>query len=170
MARGSAREAVEALPNLAVTHSWPAAGVAARIVLWTRRPHAATTDKQEARLRRTAALALAAALTTAIVAAGTAGAATTTSVVKLTALASGLKYNTKVLHAHPGKIKIVFTNQSPLQHNVRIESGETELGGTKKITKGQTVAYVTLKKGTYNFYCSVPGHEDAGMHGKLIVS
>ena len=87
-------------------------------------------------MRLTTALALAAALTTAIVAAGTAGAATTPSVVKVTALASGLKYNTKVLHAHPGKIKLVFTNQSMLQHNVRIESGETELGGTKKITQG----------------------------------
>jgi uncharacterized cupredoxin-like copper-binding protein len=26
-----------------------------------------------------------------------------------------------------------------------------------------------LKKGTYVFYCSVPGHEQAGMKGKLIV-
>lgn len=121
-------------------------------------------------MRLTGTLALAAALTTAVVAAGTAGAATTTNTVKVTAVASGLKYNTKVLRAHPGRIKIVFTNQSTLHHNVRIESGETELGGTKKITKGQTVAYVTLKKGTYNFYCSVPGHEDAGMHGRLIVS
>ena len=119
-------------------------------------------------MRLTAALALAA-VTMAVVV-GTAGATTPTSVVKVTALASGLKYNTTVLRAHPGKIKLVFTNQSMLQHNVRIESGENELGGTKKITKGQTTAYVTLKKGTYNFYCSVPGHEDAGMHGKLIVS
>ena len=38
------------------------------------------------------------------------------------------------------------------------------------IGKGQTTASVTLKKGTYNFYCSVAGHEDAGMKGKLIVS
>ena len=121
-------------------------------------------------MKRTATLALAAALTTAVVVAGPAGAASTTSVVKVTALASGLEYNTKVLRAHPGKIKLIFTNQSGLQHDVRIESGETELGGTKKISKGQTTAYVTLKNGTYNFYCSVPGHEDAGMKGKLIVS
>ena len=92
------------------------------------------------------------------------------SVVKISALASGLKYNAKVLRAHPGKIKIVFKNLSMLQHNVRIESGENELGGTKKIYKGTTTAIITLKKGTYNFYCSVPGHEDAGMRGKLIVS
>ena len=79
-------------------------------------------------MRLTATLALAAALTTAIFIAGPAGAATTPSVIKVTAVASGLKYNTKVLRAHPGKIKLVFTNHS------------------------------------------VPGHEDAGMHGTLIVS
>jgi plastocyanin len=92
------------------------------------------------------------------------------SVVKISALASGLKYSKSVLRSHPGKIKIVFTNLSTLSHNVRIESGERELGGTKTIGKGRTTAVVTLKKGRYNFYCSVPGHEDAGMKGTLIVS
>ena len=116
-------------------------------------------------------LALAAAIATAVVVVGPAAASPASpSIVKVSALATGLKYNTKVLRAKAGKIKLVFTNQSMLQHNVRIESGETELGGTKKITKGSTTASVTLKKGTYNFYCSVPGHEDAGMKGKLIVS
>lgn len=123
-------------------------------------------------MRLTAVLALAIAIATAVVAVGPAAArpSATPSVVKVSALASGLKFNTTVLRAHPGRIKLVFTNRSALQHNVRIESGENELGGTKTIGKGQAVAMVTLKKGTYNFYCSVPGHEDAGMKGKLIVS
>jgi plastocyanin len=122
-------------------------------------------------VRLSAALPILAAIVTGAVIAGPAAAQpASTSIVKVSALASGLKYNTAVLHAKAGKIEILFTNKSTIQHNVRIESGETELGGTKKITKGTTKAYVTLKKGTYNFYCSVPGHEDAGMHGKLIVS
>lgn len=116
------------------------------------------------------ALALGAAgLATFAVAASAAGSSTSASVVKISALPSGLKYNTKVLHAHPGKVTIVFHNMSTIQHDVRIESGEHELGGTKTIGKGTTRATVALKKGTYNFYCSVPGHEDAGMKGKLIV-
>lgn len=106
--------------------------------------------------------------------AGIAPAASTgpaTSVVKITALANGLQFNTKVLRAHPGKVTIVFTNlSSVLKHNVRIKSGSKQLGGTKIIGKGTTKATVTLKKGTYTFYCSVPGHEAAGMKGKLIVS
>ena len=99
-----------------------------------------------------------------------AGVTSTSSVVKLTALSSGLKYNTKVLRARAGKVKLVFTNLSTLHHNVRLEIGETEFGGTKTIGKGTTTTTVNLKKGKYNFYCSVPGHEDAGMHGTLIVS
>ena len=64
----------------------------------------------------------------------------------------------------------MFHNPSMLQHNVVLEQGETELGGTKTIAHGTTKAYVTLKRGVYHFYCSVPGHEDAGMSGNLTVS
>jgi uncharacterized cupredoxin-like copper-binding protein len=96
--------------------------------------------------------------------------ATTPSIVHLTAKKSGLAYNTKTLTAKAGRIKIVFTNLSPLKHNVRLEVGEKEMGGTKTIAAGTTTAWVTLKKGKYHFYCSVPGHEDAGMSGNLTVS
>ena len=123
-------------------------------------------------MKRTVGLFVLAAIASALLVAGPAAArpAAAPNVVKVSALAGGLQYNTKVLRVHPGKIKLVFTNLSTIKHNVRIESGETELGGTKTIGKGKAVAYVNLKKGTYNFYCSVPGHEDAGMKGKLVVS
>src|SRR6476646_3042616 len=54
-------------------------------------------------------------------------------------------------------------------HNVNVENGEHELGKTATVTHATTTMFVTLKAGKYNFYCSVPGHEDAGMHGTLIV-
>ena len=121
-------------------------------------------------MRFTAVLALV--IATAVVVVGAAGAQPSAmpSVVKVSALASGLKFDKTVLHARAGKIKLVFTNRSTTRHNVVIESGERELGGTKTIGKRQAIAFVSLEKGTYNFYCSVPGHEDAGMKGTLIVS
>lgn len=94
----------------------------------------------------------------------------TLSVVHLTAVKSGLAYNTKKLTAKAGRIKLVFTNLSPLKHNVKLEQGEKEFGGTKTISTGATSVIVTLKKGVYHFYCSVPGHEGAGMSGYLTVS
>ncbi len=90
--------------------------------------------------------------------------------VTISASPTGLKYMQKVVHAKAGKITLVFKNPSMLQHNVRLEIGEKEYGGTKKIAHGTTTTVVNLKKGTYHFYCSVPGHEDAGMSGTLVVS
>jgi nitrite reductase (NO-forming) len=92
------------------------------------------------------------------------------SVVKISAAASGLRYDQKTVHARAGRIKVVFLNRSAVKHNVNIENGENELGKTATITHATTTMFVTLKRGTYNFYCSVPGHEAAGMHGTLIVS
>ena len=92
------------------------------------------------------------------------------SVVRVTAAQSGLRYTTSSLRAKAGRIEIAFRNPSMLPHNVVLEQGETELGGTKTITHASAKAFVTLKRGVYHFYCSVPGHEDAGMSGTLTVS
>lgn len=92
------------------------------------------------------------------------------TVVHISAPASGLRYDQKVVRAHAGRIKIVFLNRSAIKHNVNIESGEHELGKTATIVRRTTSMIVTLKRGKYNFYCSVPGHEDAGMHGTLVVT
>ena len=56
-----------------------------------------------------------------------------------------------------------------MKHDVRIEIGEKEYGRTKKIGKGTTSVTLTLAKGKYHFYCSLPGHEAAGMSGYLYV-
>ena len=98
------------------------------------------------------------------------GATRTVSVVHLSAPASGLRYDQKTVHAHPGRIKIIFLNRSGLKHNVNVENGEHELGKSATVRHATTTFFVTLKAGKYNYYCSVPGHEDAGMHGTLIVS
>jgi len=92
------------------------------------------------------------------------------NVVHISAPASGLRYTQTTVHAHAGRIKIVFTNHSALKHNVNVEKGEQELGKSATISHSTTTMFVTLKAGKYNFYCSVPGHEAAGMHGTLIVT
>jgi plastocyanin len=96
--------------------------------------------------------------------------ASTTSAVHLSAPVSGLKYDQKIVRAHAGRIKILFLNRSAIKHNVNIEQGEHEFGKSATVGRATTTFFVRLKAGKYNFYCSVPGHEDAGMHGTLIVS
>jgi plastocyanin len=90
--------------------------------------------------------------------------------LKLTADKIKFAYNKKTLTAHAGKITIVMTNPSTaFQHDIAIKGHGIKKkgkvvgkGGTSKVT-------VTLKPGTYEFYCTVPGHEAGGMKGKLIV-
>lgn len=93
------------------------------------------------------------------------------SSVSLAANPSGqLEYNTKSLSAKAGKVSIDFTNMAPLGHNVTIESssGET-VGATPTFQGGSKTLSLNLKPGTYKFYCSVPGHRQAGMEGTLTV-
>ena len=102
--------------------------------------------------------------------ASAAPAAMSVTVLKVSAVASGLKFSTSSLKAKAGKIAIKLTNASPLQHDLVIESGEHVLAKTPMLAQGKTGSLtVSLKKGTYDFVCDVPGHEDAGMRGKLVV-
>ena len=65
------------------------------------------------------------------------------------------------------KQKVDFTNESSVPHNVSIEKGEDEVGKTKVVTGGNASTTATLKAGKYTYYCSVDGHEQAGMKGTL---
>jgi plastocyanin len=97
-----------------------------------------------------------------------AAAATT---LKLAANPAGqLAYTTKSLSAKAGKVTIDFSNASPVEHDVAIAQGSTVAGQTPVFTGGSKTMTVTLKAGTYNFYCTVPGHRAAGMEGTLTVS
>jgi len=98
---------------------------------------------------------------------GTAGASTTLSVE---ASPTALAYNTTSLTAKAGKVTIDFKNPSPIPHNVVIEkdNGE-ELAGFEPIAEGEESESAELKPGTYTFFCSVPGHREAGMEGTLTV-
>jgi plastocyanin len=91
--------------------------------------------------------------------------------LKLAANPAGqLSFNTKQLSAKSGKVTIDFANASPVEHDVTIAQGSTVLGATPVFTGGSKTLTLSLKPGTYTFYCSVPGHRQAGMEGTLNVS
>lgn len=82
----------------------------------------------------------------------------------------GLAYTTATATAKAGKVTIDFTNPQPLSHDVAIEdpSGKT-VAKTEVIAEGSDSAVAELEPGEYTFYCSVPGHREAGMEGTLTV-
>jgi plastocyanin len=81
-----------------------------------------------------------------------------------------LAFTSEEITAKAGKDTIKFTNESPVPHDVHIEdSSGKELGGTEITQEGSDTAEVELKPGTYTYFCSVPGHRQAGMEGTLTV-
>jgi plastocyanin len=99
------------------------------------------------------------------------GASGGSSKVSLQANPEGqLAYDTKSLSAKAGNVSVDFTNSSSLPHNVTIESSSGEkVGATPTFSGGSKSLSVNLKPGTYKFFCSVPGHRQAGMEGTLTV-
>jgi uncharacterized cupredoxin-like copper-binding protein len=81
-----------------------------------------------------------------------------------------LAYTTTTASAKAGKVTIDFNNPQGLTHDVAIEdSSGGEVGKTDLIADEKTSTKVDLKPGNYTFYCSVPGHREAGMEGTLTV-
>jgi uncharacterized cupredoxin-like copper-binding protein len=82
-----------------------------------------------------------------------------------------LKFDTTALSAKSGKVTFTFTNSSAVPHNFTIQQGTggSVVGATPTFAGGKKTLSVKLKPGTYTFYCSVPGHRQAGMQGTLTV-
>jgi plastocyanin len=81
-----------------------------------------------------------------------------------------LRYDKTQLKAPAGKVTIDFTNASTIQHNVTVAAqGGSVLGHTPTAT-GTAKLSLTLRPGSYVYFCSVPGHRQAGMQGTLVVS
>lgn len=98
---------------------------------------------------------------------GSAGGGETT--LQLEASETALAFDTTKLSAKAGKVTIDFKNPSAIPHNVVIEQNGEELAGFEPIAQGEESETADLEPGTYTFYCSVPGHREAGMEGTLTV-
>jgi plastocyanin len=81
-----------------------------------------------------------------------------------------LAYTSTSETAKAGKVTVEFKNPQALTHDVAIEnSNGEEVGATELIADGSDTTSVDLKPGTYTYFCTVPGHREAGMEGTLTV-
>jgi len=81
----------------------------------------------------------------------------------------GTAFAFKTAAAKAGSVTFDMPNKSPIGHDISLKGPGVDQHG-KVVSQGGTSNFtVSLKPGKYTFYCSVPGHEAAGMKGTLTV-
>ena len=81
-----------------------------------------------------------------------------------------LAFVQKSLTAPAGSVTFEFENSSSTAHDFVVAEGDKEIAKTDVISGDKATTKASLDAGgDYVFYCSVPGHRQAGMEGKLTV-
>lgn len=80
-----------------------------------------------------------------------------------------LAYATSSATAQPGPVTIKSPNPSGTPHNIALEGSGVEEAGKVVQDGGVSEVQADLKPGEYTFFCTVPGHREGGMEGKLTV-
>ena len=83
------------------------------------------------------------------------------TVATITVKASEFKFALSKKSAHHGKVTFKVTNKGHISHDFKINGKKTKL-----LSPGKSATLtVTLKKGSFKYTCTVPGHAAAGMKG-----
>jgi plastocyanin len=82
---------------------------------------------------------------------------------------AGLAYKFADAEANAGNVKITSENPQSTGHNIAIDGNGADEKGQVVQGGGTSEVTLDLKPGEYSFYCSVPGHREGGMVGKLTV-
>jgi uncharacterized cupredoxin-like copper-binding protein len=79
----------------------------------------------------------------------------------ITVKATEFKFTLSKKSAPHGKVTFKVTNKGHLKHDFKINGKKTSM-----ISPGKSATLtVTLKKGSFKYLCTVPGHAAAGMKG-----
>ena len=80
-----------------------------------------------------------------------------------------IKFDVTAIEAKVGQtVNVTYNNKGVLDHTFLIDGLVTE----QKVAPGQTITFSFTPKsaGTFEFYCNVAGHREAGMIGALTVT
>ena len=86
--------------------------------------------------------------------------------------AGGLTFAPTKLTAKAGAVTLVMDNPSTsgIEHGIAVEGKGVDKDGQIVAPGSTSTVTVTLKPGTYEYYCPIPAHKAAGMKGTLVVS
>jgi plastocyanin len=90
--------------------------------------------------------------------------------LKIEAAPSGLAFASDTAKATAGNVTVDFKNPQSVPHDVAIEdAGGEVIAETEVTSEGEASTTAELEPGTYTFFCTIPGHREAGMEGTLTV-
>jgi len=88
---------------------------------------------------------------------------------RVTVVAKEFAYTPPTLTVVAGRpVQLELQNQGVIEHDFVIDAFKVKVGLVRPGKKA-TVTFVPKAKGSFPFYCSVPGHKEAGMKGTLVV-
>jgi uncharacterized cupredoxin-like copper-binding protein len=86
----------------------------------------------------------------------------------LSLTATEFKFNPGAMQLPAGKkVSITLVNSGAVEHDITVDALSVKL--QTPVGKTASGEFTLDKPGTYDFYCSVPGHKEAGMRGTLTV-
>ncbi|MEK7329097.1 MAG: cupredoxin domain-containing protein [Chloroflexota bacterium] len=97
------------------------------------------------------------------------GGASTPDPLAVTINGEDIKFDLTAIEAKVGQtVNITYINKGVLDHTFLIDGLVTE----QKVAAGQTITFSFTPKsaGTFEYYCNVAGHKEAGMIGTLTVT
>jgi plastocyanin len=91
--------------------------------------------------------------------------------IRIEAAPKGLAYVTDHVTIEAGETLLHFENPQTVPHDVDLEDADgNPIADMETIAGGYAdVPIKDLEPGEYTFYCSVPGHREAGMEGTVTV-
>jgi plastocyanin len=90
-------------------------------------------------------------------------------VLDIPVAAAGLAYQFAEAKAPAGDLRVTSKNPQSVPHDIAIEGNGVNEKGEIVQDGGTSEFSATLQAGEYTFFCSVPGHREGGMEGKLTV-
>jgi len=93
------------------------------------------------------------------------------SKIVIKAAPKGLAYTTDHVESQAGETLLRFENPQTTPHDLDLEDANGKPIADMELIGGgyADVPIADLEPGEYTFYCSVPGHREAGMEGTLTV-
>jgi mono/diheme cytochrome c family protein len=80
-----------------------------------------------------------------------------------------LKFLASSATGKAGQVTLKMKNASSVPHDIGVKGGGVNQVGSVVSNGGVSSVSLSLKPGTYTFFCSVDGHEAAGMKGTLTI-